>query len=308
MLLEAPLKWPDYELIDSGDFEKLERFGKYILIRPEPKALWSRGFSEQEWVKMAHACFKTGAGSGKPGREDSGSWVELKKMTGQWVVSYRSNGLDMNLRLGLTAFKHIGVFPEQAPNWDFIYNETKKLSKREPRTESPKVLNLFAYTGAASLAAKAAGADVTHLDSVRQVVTWARKNMELSRLDNIRWVVEDAVKFVKREAKRGNVYQGVVMDPPAYGRGPDGEMWKLDELLFGLVKEVSKILSPTGSFFVLNLYSNGYSALLSESVVKSALGLYGKSAQPFELSYGELFLRDRFKRDLPLSVFTRLTK
>ena len=316
MLLESPSDWGDYELIDSGNFEKLERFGKYFLIRPEPKALWSKELSEREWIEMAHTKFTTGAGFGKSGKEDSGSWTQLHKMEEQWVISYAKEGLSLNLRLGLTAFKHVGVFPEQAPNWDFIYRETKNLvnlrnaqnlQDNKPTQFSPKVLNLFAYTGAASLAAKAAGADVTHLDSVKQVVSWAKANMELSRMDNIRWVIEDALKFVKREAKRGNIYQGIIMDPPAYGHGPDGERWKLDELLFEMMTRVSEILAPKNSFLVLNLYSNGYSALLSETIVKSAFNLE-KSNNPNEISYGELFLKDRFNKALPLSVFTRLKR
>ena len=306
VLLESPSDWRDYELIDSGCFEKLERFGKYFLIRPEPKALWSKDLPEREWIKMAHTKFTTGAGFGKSGREDSGSWTQLNKMPEQWVIAYANAGLSFNLRLGLTAFKHVGVFPEQAPNWDFIYNETRNLTD-DKYGKRPKVLNLFAYTGAASLAAKAAGADVTHLDSVKQVVSWAKANMDLSRLDNIRWVIEDALKFVKREAKRGNIYQGVIMDPPAYGHGPDGERWKLDELLFEMMVEVSKILAPEDSFLVLNLYSNGYSALLSETIVKSAFELE-KSKRAYEISYGELFLKDKFNKALPLSVFTRLKR
>jgi 23S rRNA (cytosine1962-C5)-methyltransferase len=180
-----------------------------------------------------------------------------------------------------------------------------------------RVLNLFAYTGAASLAAKAAGADVTHLDSVRQVVTWARENMERSGLDGVRWVVEDALKFAKREAKRGNVYQGIILDPPAYGHGPDGEKWKLDELLFDLLKNVAQILAPRDSFLVLNLYSNGYSAMLGETTVREAFGLRpepgfavapGHDGAYLALESGELALRDSFGKVLPLSIFVRLKR
>lgn len=310
ILLESPQQWNDYELIDSGDFEKLERFGSYYLIRPEPKALWGKRLSDKEWHSMAHTRFTTGAGFGKSGKEDSGTWHQLKKMPEQWVIAYKKKGLNFNLRLGLTAFKHVGLFPEQAPNWDYIYDKTMQISASN-RTKSltqPKILNLFAYTGGASLAARAAGADVTHLDSVRQVVTWARNNMELSNMDNIRWVVEDALKFVRREAKRGNIYQGIIMDPPAYGHGPDGEKWKLDELLFEMMQEVSAILAPKDSFLVLNLYSNGYSALLSETIVKTAFRIGDKRPEGMELTYGELYLTDKFDKSLPLSVFTRLKR
>ena len=247
--------WTDYELLDSGAGEKLERFGAYVLARPEPKALWDKSLPDAEWRRLAHTTFTPGAGFGKAGKEDSGTWNRLKKMDDQWHIRYANEeGLKMDLRLGLTSFKHVGVFPEQAPNWDWIYRQTRALAAKG---RTPRVLNLFAYTGAASLAAKAAGADVTHLDSVRQVVTWARGNMENSGLDGIRWVVEDAMKFARREARRGNRYDGILLDPPAYGHGPDGEKWKLDECLFEMLRSVGEILAPQDAFLVLNLYSNG---------------------------------------------------
>ncbi|MBP3343790.1 MAG: class I SAM-dependent methyltransferase [Bacteroidales bacterium] len=319
MLLESPQSWSDYELIDSGNFEKLERFGQYILARPEPKALWDKTLSAGEWDRLAHTRFVTGAGFGRSGKEDSGTWKMLKKMPEQWYIRYNAGGLDFKLRLGLTSFKHVGVFPEQAPNWNFIYSQSRQLVnkfKSEKREELPKVLNLFAYTGAASLAAKAAGADTTHLDSVRQVVTWAKGNMESSGLDNIRWVVEDALKFVKREAKRGKLYNGLILDPPAYGHGPDGEKWKLDELLFELLQNCSKIVAPKDSFMVLNLYSNGYSALLADTAVRTAFGLKQENIvgiDQFEpgkvaLGFGELVLRDKLGKAIPLSVFSRLRR
>ncbi|MBP5210693.1 MAG: class I SAM-dependent methyltransferase [Bacteroidales bacterium] len=307
MLIEKPSSlWKDYELIDSGDFSKLERFGKYIMIRPEPKALWHKSMSDSEWLKSAHTEFKPGAGFGKAGKEDSGSWNMLSKMQEQWVIEY--GAVPFSLRLGLTSFKHVGVFPEQAPNWDYIYRVTKQCAAKNADGVKPKVLNLFAYTGAASLAARAAGADVTHLDSVKQVVTWARTNMELSHLDGIRWIVEDALKFVKREVRRGNTYQGIILDPPAYGHGPDGEKWKLDECLFELLTGVAKLLAPKNSFMVLNLYSNGYSAVLADTLVRSAFGFDRGLPKGTSLDYGELVLEDRFGKALPLSVFSRLAR
>ena len=300
MTIEQPsAAWRDYELIDSGDFLKLERFGPYVTIRPEPKALWTRTLSDEEWRRTAHTEFKPGAGFGKAGKEDSGTWNMLRKMQEQWTIAYPAVGF--NLRLGLTAFKHVGVFPEQAPNWDFIYRTVRDIAARQ--ATPPKVLNLFAYTGAASLAARKAGAEVTHLDAVRQVVTWARGNMELSGLDGIRWVIEDALKFARREARRGNRYQGLILDPPAYGHGPDGERWKLDECLFELLQQCAAILAPENSFLVLNLYSNGYSAVLADTLVRSAFGTKFES-----LDYGELVLRDRAGKALPLSVFSRLIR
>lgn len=311
MKIEYPdSAWKDYEILDSGNFEKLERFGSYVMARPEPKALWDKTLPDEQWNRLIHTRFTPGAGFGKAGKEDSGTWSRARKMEDQWYIRYKGlqPGLDFSLRLGLTSFKHVGVFPEQAPNWEYIYRNAKALAEaaRAEGRPAPKVLNLFAYTGAASLAAKAAGADVTHLDSVRQVVTWARGNMEASRLDGIRWVVEDALKFARREAKRGNTYQGIILDPPAYGHGPDGEKWKLDELLFGMLRTVSQILAPKDSFMVLNLYSNGYSAMLGETLVRQAFGLTGESG--FEMESGELALKDKSGKVLPLSIFVRLKR
>lgn len=323
-MIEYPgIFWKDYELVDSGDGEKLERFGNYYMIRPEPKALWGKTMPAGEWERMAHTRFRPGAGFAKAGKEDSGTWERLKRTDDQWYIKYHGaqKGLDFSLRLGLTSFKHVGVFPEQSSNWEYIYRETSKLvesARKNPSASGvaadgrPKVLNLFAYTGGASLAAKAAGADVTHLDSVRQVVTWAHGNQDASRLDGIRWVVEDAMKFAKREAKRGNVYQGIILDPPAYGHGTDGEKWKLDECLFEMMKTVNTILAPENSFLVLNLYSNGFSPVLGETVVREAFGLQEPGVTAglagYELESGELALRDRFGKVLPLSIVIRLKR
>ena len=297
----VPQNWKDYELLDSGRGAKLERFGEYVLARPEPKALWDKSMSDAEWNRLAHTHFTPGAGFGKAGKEDSGTWERLRNMPDQWWIRY-NGGPKFSLRLGLTSFKHVGVFPEQAANWDYIFRQTSDIAAKTG--SRPKVLNLFAYTGAASLAAKCAGADVTHLDSVRQVVTWAHENQDRSGLRDIRWVVEDAMKFAGREARRGNLYQGIILDPPAYGHGPDGEKWKLDECLFDMMKTVGKILAPENSFLVLNLYSNGFSAILGETVVRQAFGLTSDTA----LESGELVIMDRFGKNLPLSIFVRLRR
>lgn len=296
-----PQNWKDYELLDSGKGAKLERFGEYVLARPEPKALWDKSMTDEEWNRLAHTRFTPGAGFGKAGKEDSGTWERLRNMPDQWWIRY-NGGPKFSLRLGLTSFKHVGVFPEQAANWDYIFKQTSDIAAKTG--SKPKVLNLFAYTGAASLAAKCAGADVTHLDSVRQVVTWAHENQDRSGLRDIRWVVEDAMKFAGREARRGNLYQGIILDPPAYGHGPDGEKWKLDECLFDMMKTVGKILAPENSFLVLNLYSNGFSAILGETVVRQAFGLTSDTA----LESGELVIMDRFGKNLPLSIFVRLRR
>ncbi len=311
MRFETPGKyWQDYELIDSGDFQKLERFGNYIIARPEPKAHWKK--SRQDWNELTHAYFKIGSGLGKPGIEDSGIWERPKMKEEEWAIKYtgKQKGLDFKLKLSLTTFKHIGIFPEQASNWEFIYYHTRKLVEKATSENKPipKVLNLFAYTGAASLAAKAAGADVVHLDSIRQVVTWARENMELSNLDNIRWIVEDAMRFVRREAKRGNTYQGIILDPPAYGNGPKGEKWKLDDNIKEMLRLVNEILEKEDTFLVLNLYSEGYTAELGESLIEEAFGLNRKPKAYQSLNSGELSLKDSSGKVLPMSVFLRLVR
>lgn len=286
--------WSQYELLDCGNFEKLERFGKYLIRRPEPKSLWNKTMKESEWQKLSHVTFKPGSGFNQSGKEDAGAWTG-ERLPEQWTVPYRYKGLNMQLNAALTSFKHVGIFPEQSPNWNYIYDSVKSLD-----LPAPKVLNLFAYTGAASLAARAAGADVTHLDSVRQVVSWARRNMESSGMNGLRWIVEDALRFVKRESKRGNLYNGIILDPPAYGHGTDGEKWKLEDNLLEMMSQCRTILKSEKSFLVLNLYSNGFSAIVADTLVTSIFTDYK------EKTSGELALCDRFGKRLPLSVFSRL--
>ena len=286
----CPQKWLDYELIDSGDFEKLERFGKYVTIRPEPQAVWDKTMTSGDWEKKAHVKFITQS-------SNSGIWKKLKEMPDQWNISYELGLQKIILRLGLTSFKHVGVFPEQAVNWDFIYDSVKKIKSAEP-----KVLNLFAYTGASSLAASAAGAIVTHVDSVKQVVNWAKENAAGSKLENIRWIVDDAVKFVQREIRRGNKYHGIILDPPAFGHGPEGENWKLERDINSMLKSVKEILNPDEHFLLLNTYSLGFSSLIVENLARSIF------KTEHSLSTGELFLPDNYNKKLPLGVFAKLNK
>jgi 23S rRNA (cytosine1962-C5)-methyltransferase len=294
MLLLTPTHWKDYELLDCGNFEKLERFGSHITIRPEPQALWDKKWSDADWQKKAHVVFTQKSAS-------SGDWQKLKQVTEQWRINYaltsefHSDNSDISLRLGLTSFKHVGVFPEQAVNWDYIYNTILDLKKQG--IENPRFLNLFAYTGAASLVAKAAGADVVHVDSIKQVVSWARENMENSHLSDIRWVVEDALKFVSREAKRGNKYHGIILDPPAFGHGPNGEKWKLEDNINEMMKGVISILDPEKHFLILNAYSLGFSSLIIENMLSD----FAKE----NLETGELFLKAQSGITLPLGVFGR---
>ncbi|MEM0997204.1 MAG: class I SAM-dependent methyltransferase [Bacteroidota bacterium] len=286
-----PKGFKDYELIDSGNNEKLERFGRYVLCRPEPQAVWSRSLSPQEWRRLADARFEQAGSS-------SGTWERINPdMPDAWNVAYSHREMRIRFRLTLTRFKHVGIFPEQAWNWDFIYDQCKAVP-------TPKVLNLFAYTGGASLAARAAGADVIHCDSIRQVVNWANRNMELSKLNDIRWLVEDAFKFVKREAGRGRTYHGIVLDPPAWGHGPKGEKWKLEDQIDELIGYVAAILDSEQSFLVFNAYSLGFSAVILENLVRSHL----PKAMTRKLEIGELCLRERSGRRLPAGVFARLVR
>lgn len=287
MELLSPQNWNDYELIDSGNFEKLERFGQYITIRPEPQALWDKILSSKEWEKMAHVRFV-------PKSSSSGTWNKLKTMPDQWKITYSlSPEQKIIFRLGLTSFKHVGIFPEQAVNWDYIFKAVNDLKKQI----TPRFLNLFAYTGGASLAAKAAGAEVTHVDSIKQVVTWANENRQLSNLGDIRWMVEDALKFVKREIKRGNSYHGIILDPPAYGHGPNGEKWKLEDNINEMIKSVLEILEKDKHFLILNAYSLGFSSVVIENMLSSFAGK--------NLITGELYLQAKHGNKLPLGVFGR---
>lgn len=292
-----PEHWTDYELIDCGNFEKLERFGRIILIRPEPQAIWPRVMSAEEWKNLAHARFIRSKKQNFDSQSDlPGGWTFYKKFQEEWTIRYQSNSLNLLFRLILTSFGHIGIFPEQASNWEFIFHAVQNSS-----VKPVKVLNLFAYTGGASLAARAAGADVVHLDSVKQVVDWARKNMELSGLDTIRWVVEDALLFARREVKRNKLYHGIILDPPAYGRGPRGEKWLLHSDLPELMELVSKLLHPKNSFLVMNLYSLGFSSLIGRNTIMRYFPQIAPEA-------GEFYIRSKTGMDLPLGTFIRFIR
>jgi len=288
--LLTPEHWKDYELIDCGDFEKLERFGNVILIRPEPQAVWSKQLPEAEWKRLHHIRFKGRSAT-------SGEWIKKNTSTpDRWHIEYKNNDAAIKFRLGLTSFKHVGIFPEQAVNWDYISRNVKAF-----KTPEPKVLNLFAYTGGASLIARAAGADTTHVDSIKQVVTWANENQEISGLQNIRWVVEDALKFVKRELKRGKKYNGIILDPPAYGNGPNGEKWKLEDHINEMMHDVVQLLDPKEHFLILNTYSLGFSSVIVENLIKGAF----PKVQNLEI--GELYLQATAGPKLPLGVFGKFS-
>ena len=291
-MLQLQPNWPDYELIDSGNFEKLERFGNQVVARPEPQAIWDKALPQKEWQKLANSTFIYKQGN-YVAEAERGDWESKPNALKQWYVEYNYKEMKLKFRLGLTAFKHVGIFPEQASNWNFIYDRVKSFN-----LQKPTVLNRFAYTGGASLAACAAGADVTHVDSVKPTVTWANENMNLSGLSNIRWVIEDALKYANREAKRGKTYNGIILDPPAYGRGPSGEKWILEKSVNELLKVCYEISDKNDYFIVLNLYSMG----LSSNVAKSLLYTIFKKEN---IESGELVVPDNYGRIMPNGVFAR---
>jgi 23S rRNA (cytosine1962-C5)-methyltransferase len=291
MNLTYPIHWKDYELIDSGDFKKLERFGKYITIRPEPQAVWDSAFTYEEWKKQANVEYQ-------PNSANSGEWKKLKTMPENWRIQYPIGGNEnewINFRLALTAFKHVGIFPEQAVNWDFIFDQCQTIGNK------PSVLNLFAYTGAASIVAAKAGAQVVHVDSVKQIVNWASLNAQNNNINTIRWMIDDAMKFVQREVRRGNKYQGIILDPPAFGHGPSGEDWKLERDINEMLKLIAQIADAEHFFLVLNIYSLGLSVLVLENLVQNIFKINAFDS-------GELFIPDKKGKKLPLGVYVQLKK
>jgi len=295
--LLSPASWKEYELVDSGEGEKLERFGKYMLIRPEPQAIWSKALSEEEWNKLATARFQREQKDKFRFSDDvTGGWNRGKGMPESWQMNYQYNDLKLSIRLALTSFGHVGIFPEQGSNWNFIYDAIKSWN-----APGSKVLNLFAYTGAASVVAKLAGADVTHVDASRPGINWANHNMQLNSMKDIRWVHEDALKFVKREVKRGNKYNGIIMDPPPYGRGPDNEKWTLQEKLNELIFLSSQLLESKNSFFILSMYAVGLSSLVGLNIAQTHFKI-------IEPEYGEFFLKSKQGRNLPMGTFLRFNQ
>ena len=263
-------QWKDYELIDCSNGERLERWGDIVLIRPDPQIIWKTPKKDPLW-KQAHARYHRSSSGG-------GAWQFYKNMPKQWNIKYK----DLTFGIKPMGFKHTGVFPEQAVNWDFAAE--KIMNAKRP----VKVLNMFAYTGAATLACLNAGASVCHVDASKGMVQWAKENAELSGLADkpVRWLVDDCVKFVQREIRRGRFSDAVVMDPPSYGRGPGGEVWKLEEQLFSLVELCSGILSDEPVFFILNSYTTG----LSPSVMEYLLGVMLKSKFGGSVSSSEIGL------------------
>lgn len=281
----------DYELIDSGNEEKLERYGRYILRRPDPQALWNKSQPETEW-KKADALFDG----------DRKVWKKKnEQMQNEWQISFG----ELKFNIKPTAFKHTGIFPEQEPNWKWSMEKIKSSSR------PVKILNLFGYTGGATLAALSAGADVTHVDGSKASVTWAKENAELSGLDKkpVRWIIDDARKFVMREIKRGGKYDGIIMDPPSFGRGGKGEIWKIENDFLKLLDDCSKILSENPLFFLINGYAAGYSATAYYNALEPIMKKYGGEFEMGELTIEEsLAGQAKAHRLLPCGIFVRWSR
>ena len=262
--------WKDYELLDCSEGERLERWGKVILIRPDPQIIWNTPKDHPMW-KHADARYVRSSQGG-------GHWEYRRELPEFWKINYK----DLTFKISPTGFKHTGLFPEQAVNWDMM-REKIKAAKEEGR--EVRVLNLFAYTGGATVAAASAGASVCHVDAAKGMVHWARENAELSSLNEkpIRWIVDDCKKFVEREIRRGSKYDAVILDPPSYGRGPGGEVWKLEEHVYELVSLVSEVLTDDPLFVLLNSYTTGLSASTMAYVLGSAMKKFGGKVEAEEI-------------------------
>ena len=249
--------WKDYECIDAGNGEKLERWKDVILRRPDPQAIWEKSSSLELW-KKPHAHYIRS-------KQGGGHWEYKKDIPEFWTISYK----DLTFKVSPTNFKHTGLFPEQAVNWDWMMDKISNSNR------DIKVLNLFAYTGGATIACASSGAsEVVHVDASKGMVSWAKENMELSKLQDkkIRFMVDDVLKFVQREKRRGNKYQAIVMDPPSYGRGPNGEMWKLEQQLPELIDACLELLDDKPLFFLINAYTTGFSSIALENILKMTIG------------------------------------
>jgi 23S rRNA (cytosine1962-C5)-methyltransferase len=286
----------DYELLDSGEGEKLERYGNVVVARPDPQALWRKRLSESDWQK-ADAYFNRPSLKLRTARpSEQAEWSKRTKLPERWEIEL--NGLKFWIKL--SAFKHVGIFPEQVPNWEWIEG---KIKNKKEKIKNVNVLNLFGYTGGASLAAAKAGAEVCHVDGSKVAIGWARDNAKLSGLESkpIRWILDDAVKFVKREIKRGNKYDGIIMDPPAFGHGPGGELWKIEDNFLELLDLCKQVLSDKPLFFLVNGYASGYSAVAYKNSLGDLMNTYGGGVEIGELTIAE---KDS-ERLLPCGIFAR---
>jgi 23S rRNA (cytosine1962-C5)-methyltransferase len=281
----------EYKLVDTGDFKKLELLGSHYVVRPAPQAIWPRKLSPEEWKKpqAEYEYYK--------GKETGGKWRFFSSFPEDgWTLKFQ----DLTLKINPTGFGHIGLFAEQAPNWLWIREQVSKI-------ENPNILNLFGYTGVSTLSAAAGGAQVTHIDASKPSIGWARQNQELSGLGDrpIRWIVDDAIKFLKREIRRGNRYHGIIMDPPTFGRGTKNEVWKIEKDLPELLELCCQILMPDPSFVLITTHSPGFSSLTLENLILSYLIPSGQGV----IESGEMFIfENTFKTSLPSGFFSRWKK
>lgn len=268
--------WKDYEVIDTSNGEKLERWGDYLLVRPDPQVIWNTGHEDPRWKKKNGHYHRSAKGGGE--------W-EFFRLPDEWTIGYDLNAISrLTFHLKPFSFKHTGLFPEQAANWDWFSRIIENAGR--PTDRPVKVLNLFAYTGGATLSAAASGAAVTHVDASKGMVTWAKENAVSSGLGDspIRWLVDDCTKFVEREIRRGNRYDGIIMDPPSYGRGPKGEIWKIEESLWPFIELTAKLLSEDALFFLINSYTTGLQpAVLSYMINTAIVKQYGGHVEADEI-------------------------
>lgn len=257
--------WKDYEVLDTTGGEKLERWGDYILVRPDPQVIWNTPHEHKGWKQKNGHYHRSSKGGGE--------W-EFFNLPDEWSISYTlPMDKELTFRLKPFSFKHTGLFPEQAANWDWFSQLIYNASKSRPTDKPVKVLNLFAYTGGATLSAATAGACVTHVDASKGMVGWAKENAAASGLPDapIRWLVDDCVKFVEREIRRGNKYDGIIMDPPSYGRGPKGEIWKIEDSIFSFLELTTQILSDDALFFLINSYTTGLQPAVLSYMMNTAI-------------------------------------
>lgn len=264
--------WKDYEILDTSGGEKLERWGDYLLIRPDPQVIWNTPKQDTAWKRVNGHYHRSAKGGG--------NW-EFFSLPEIWSIRYGT----LTFQLKPFHFKHTGLFPEQAVNWDWCSARIRSEVAARPSDRPFRVLNLFAYTGGATLAAAAAGAAVTHVDASRGMVTWARENAAVSGLGSapVRWLVDDCTKFVEREIRRGNTYDAILMDPPSYGRGPKGEIWKMEEQIFGFIEKTAKLLSDRPSFFLINSYTTGLAPAVLSYMLRTVLKKQGGTVEASEI-------------------------
>lgn len=290
-MLQITKAQKEYELLDSGEREKLERFGAFVLRRPDPQALWKKNLSPKEWADASASFVRD---------ENNGKWNLKKGVPKSWDIEFGG----LKLKISPTPFKHTGLFPEQLSNWQWV-EDLIKTQNPKPKTHNLKtkvsILNLFGYTGGATLSAASAGAQVCHVDASKSAISWGRENAELSGLSQqpVRWILDDAFAFVKKELRRGKKYDGIIMDPPSFGHGPDGRMWRIEDDFVAFVEECKKLLSDKPLFFLISGYASGYSSVAYKQNISDLLSKFGGTLEDGELAIEE----SKSGRLLPCGIF-----